>query len=94
MAPKRDGHELHLNRAKAHLKAGRYDEAREACRAALAAAPGHADALALAARIERERGVAASQRPYACAACSSRHDRRAGFADRQRAAISASQWAG
>jgi hypothetical protein len=57
MAPKRASHELHLNRAKAHLKAGQYDEAAEACGAALAAAPGHADAVALAARIERERGV-------------------------------------
>jgi hypothetical protein len=57
VAPRRDGHELHLDRAKAHLKAGRYEEAREACRAALAAAPGHADALALQARVERESGL-------------------------------------
>jgi predicted O-methyltransferase YrrM len=57
MAPKRTSHELHLNQAKAHLKAGRYEDAAQACEAALTAAPGNPDTVTLAARIERERSV-------------------------------------
>ena len=57
LTPKHVGHELHLNRAEALLMEGRYDEAEAACSAALVSTPGHADAMALRARIARERGV-------------------------------------